>query len=285
MNCPNCGTSLPDTARFCPNCGTRMEGVPQPPFASSQMSTPAGDLAPDDMSSSQALTPEKRRNTSLGIIVVVALALLLVAGGIVGIAAFLRAPDRGQEVSAFPVSMGTGQHEVTFLVDIAGYGDGSSRIPVRITGTESDGTAVDETIYLAYSGADTMLANGHYHAEVVGSPITPEGVIFEIPSLTIDFTLGDDLADGEPYVMPQDLALQFVPIDAADMTDDEIADAVAWARKDSDSQANVDALEQAAKKRRDTAVAPQEDGGQEGQDEGDAAGEDAEGDAAGEDGR
>jgi hypothetical protein len=145
-------------------------------------------------------------------------------------------------------------HPVTFVVNISNYDKGSSRIPMHITGTDINGDTVDETIFLAHSGVDVELLKGRYHAEVVGSPISSTGVIYEIPTSTINFTLGDDLDPGEGYRMPNSLALVFTPIDAQNMTDQKIEDALSWARKDEEAGLDIGKLEAAAKARQQSGI-------------------------------
>jgi hypothetical protein len=121
---------------------------------------------------------------------------------------------------------------------------------VHVTGTDIDGNAVDQTIFLAYSGVDVELTKGTYHAEVVGSPITSAGVIYEIPSKGIDFTLDDDLAEGEEFRQPVRNTFVLTPIAPDKTTDEAVKDAIAWARKDEQSNADVGKLEAAIEARR-----------------------------------
>ena len=145
-------------------------------------------------------------------------------------------------------------HPVTFMVSITDYDEGSSRIPVRITGTTIDGDEVDQTIFLAHSGQDVELPNGRYHAEALGSPITSAGIIYRVPATVVSFTLGEDLSPGETYALPMRTAFEFVPIDPNGMTDQQIQDALAWARKDEASGVDVGKLEAAAMRRQQSAA-------------------------------
>jgi hypothetical protein len=145
-------------------------------------------------------------------------------------------------------------HPVTFVVSIPDYDKESSRIPVHLTGMDINGDAVDRTIYLAHSGVDVELLKGRYHAEVVGSPISSTGMIYEIPTSTINFTLGEDLDPDEGYSMPSSLALVFTPIDDQNMTDQKIEDALSWARKDEEAGLDIGKLEAAAKSRQQRGI-------------------------------
>jgi len=179
-------------------------------------------------------------------IVVCSLLLVFAAMGAVTVCAGI--------VSGIHTRTAQSTHPVTFMVSIRDYDEDSSRIPVRITGTDINGESVDRTIFLAHSGVDVELLKGRYHAEVLGSPISSKGMIYAVPSTTIDFTLGEDLDPHEGYKMPSSLTLVFVPIDAQNMTDEQINDALTWARKDEESGVDVGKLEAAAKERQQTGI-------------------------------
>lgn len=236
MICPRCGTPLASDAHFCTECGLRQDLVPETPYV------PGTQYAP-------GRGPEAgqgaRRGSHAGLFVALAVVAALVLGAVVscGILLGMRGTFLHQ---THPVTF-----SVNFLVD---YDSSGSRIPVRITGTDVDGAAVDQTIFLAYSGVDVELLPGSYHAEVVGSPITAQGIIFQIPKETVDFTLGSDLGPGEGYTVPSNLAFTFMPIVPTDVTDEQVKDALDWARKDEASGADVGKLEAAIKKLRETAA-------------------------------
>lgn len=148
-------------------------------------------------------------------------------------------------------SFGASSHPVTFRAIIDDLGDASSRIPARITGTTTDGTEVDMELFLARDGTDCELASGSYHLKVLGSPIAEDGTLFEVALGEIDFEVPERLRRGEAYTVPATKTLFFNAIDAEKVTDEQIADAVAWARKDDDPKVDPDALERAARDHRD----------------------------------
>lgn len=237
MNCPYCGTPLPNHAKFCTNCGAQLQAQ-----ASAPTSPQVPGQMPPDPTQPYAGTPNKKnKHVAIIVVAVTAVALLIVVAVSVTTCAYMGSATSRAHHQA---------HPVTFRVQIDDYGTGSSRIPVHITGTDLDGNAVDRTIFMAYSGADTELLEGTYHAEVVGSPITPDGVLFSIPTKTLDFTLGNDLEPGESFVLPDDSTFVFQPLAPDQMTDEAVKDALDWARKDEESGADVGKLEKAIETRR-----------------------------------
>jgi len=156
-----------------------------------------------------------------------------------------------------------GEHPVTFYMSIEGYGKGSTRIPVKITGTDYEGGKVNKTIYLAYSGVDTSLAAGDYEAEVVGSPISSNGTLYSYDNYNskIEFSIDTDLGDGEEYHIEESKYFRLDPIPADEVTDEQIADALEWARKDEglDSSIDLDEMERIARTHRDTASFVEDD--------------------------
>ena len=138
--------------------------------------------------------------------------------------------------------------------------NGASRVPVRVKGKTVDGKKVDKVEYVASDGSGIELIQGKYTLKAAGSPIAADGTIYQVPCTKAELTLDDAFAKGEKInlakLAEQDSVLDFTPIDAVDVTDDEINDAVtlAMAYKGKDAP-NVDALQHAATNRRDTAVA------------------------------
>lgn len=151
-------------------------------------------------------------------------------------------------------------HPVTFKIMISGeYDQNSSRIPLRITGTDWEGNNVDKTIFLAHSGVDTELPEGTYKAEVLGSPIASNGTIYAIPNRTIEFEISESLGANEEYTLDNRQMFAFAALAPEEMTDELVNDALQWARKDEDSGVDVGKLEEALKQRRAAAATPNEE--------------------------
>lgn len=154
------------------------------------------------------------------------------------------------------------KHALVVSVKAEGWDtdNGASRVPVRVEGKTVDGKKVDKVEYVASDGSGIKLIQGKYTLKAAGSPIAADGTIYQVPCTKAKLTIDDAFAKGEKIdlaeLAEQDSVLDFTPIDAADVTDDEINDAVtlAMAYKGKDAP-NVDALQHAATNRRDTAVA------------------------------
>lgn len=153
------------------------------------------------------------------------------------------------------------EHAIVLNISAAGWDteNGASRVPIHITGKTVDGITVDEVDYVASDGSGISLIQGVYTLEAAGSPIAADGTIYQIPCTSATLTLDDVFATGETInladLAEQDSILTFRPIDANDMTNDEIYDAalLAMAYKGNDAP-DVAALCQAAINRRDGAA-------------------------------
>lgn len=133
---------------------------------------------------------------------------------------------------------------------------GASRVPIHITGKTVDGITVDKVEFVASDGSGISLIQGVYTLEAAGSPIATDGKIYQIPCTSATLVLDGVFAAGETIdlaeLAEQDSILTFCPIDAGDMTNNEIYDAalLAMAYKGDDAP-DVAALCQAAIDRRD----------------------------------
>ena len=149
------------------------------------------------------------------------------------------------------------EHAIVLNISAAGWDtdSGASRVPIHITGKTVDGITVDKVEFVASDGSGISLIQGVYTLEAAGSPIATDGKIYKIPCTSATLVLDDVFAAGETIdlaeLAEQDSILTFCPIDAGDMTNDEIYDAalLAMAYKGDDAP-DVAALCQAAINRR-----------------------------------
>ena len=247
MVCPYCGAELADGARFCVGCGAALDGAQTMPVAESAVApAPVGSSAPGKK-------PKK------GVVIAIVCAVVIVVGGGGGLAYHLyqqHVQEQEQYESAHS------KHALVVSVKAEGWDtdNGASRVPVRVEGKTVDGKKVDKVEYVASDGSGIKLIQGKYTLKAAGSPIAADGTIYQVPCTKAKLTIDDAFAKGEKIdlaeLAEQDSVLDFTPIDAADVTDDEINDAVtlAMAYKGKDAP-NVDALQHAATNRRDAAVA------------------------------
>lgn len=133
---------------------------------------------------------------------------------------------------------------------------GASKLPVHVTGTDLDGNNVDEVAYVDSAGDGISLVQGDYTLSVAASPLGSEGDVWGVPQGTIQVTVGDALGKDEPVDVSGDAQIPLGdPLDAADVTDDQIAAARDYAKKGgSETPDAADALANTATTRRDDAA-------------------------------
>lgn len=228
MNCPYCGAELRDGVRYCTACGVAVNGV----SADSELRV-------------------KPRNHVVAILVCM-LIIGIIAGSCLGL--YLR-----QALSSF-ISAHS-EHAIVLNISAAGWDtdSGASRVPIHITGKTVDGTTVNKVEFVASDGSGISLMQGVYTLEAAGSPIAADGTIYQIPCTSATLVLDDIFAAGETIDLAefaeQDSILTFCPINANDMTNDEIYDAALLAMTyKGDDAPDVAALCQAAIDRRDGAA-------------------------------
>lgn len=253
MFCRNCGSKVEDGARFCPVCGEPIAAEYEAPAESQGgfQSTPAAEAQPTTPAPAKA----KRSKRPLAIAAVVI--ALLAAGGGAGYYFGVYTPEQARQAAEQETL--AAKHAVRFSVSAQGWDTsaGASRLPVRITGKEERGKKVDTVRYIDSDGRGVELRRGSYEVEVAASPIAADGTIYAIPADKLDIKLGEKAAE-KKTVDAGDVALD--PIEATEVTDDQIAAAKKYAEEDEDAKKagfsiDAEALSTAATKRRDDAVA------------------------------
>lgn len=259
MFCRNCGSKIEDGAQFCAVCGASVVPDDQAQTGGANPS-PVDAAAPTgsqyvDMAA-EAATPNTKRSKKPFIIAAVVVALLAAGGG-AGYYFGIYAPEQAREAAEQEAL--AAKHAVRFTVSAEGWDTsaGASRLPLHITGKEARGKKVDVVRYVDSTGAGVELRRGSYKAEVAASPIAADGTIYAVPSEKIDVKVGKK-AEGKKSIDAGNVSL--APVEATEVTDDEIAAAKKYAEEDTGAKKagfsfDADALAQAATKRRDDAVA------------------------------
>lgn len=259
MFCRNCGSKIEDGAQFCAVCGASVVpddqaqtggANPSPVDAAAATGSQYVDMA------AEAATPNAKRSKKPFIIAAVVVALLAAGGG-AGYYFGIYAPEQAREAAEQEAL--AAKHAVRFTVSAEGWDTsaGASRLPLHITGKEARGKKVDVVRYVDSTGTGVELRRGSYEAEVAASPIAADGTIYAVPSEKVDVKVSKK-AEGKKTVDAGSVSL--APVEATEVTDDEIAAAKKYAEEDADAKKagfsfDADALAQAATKRRDDAVA------------------------------
>ena len=185
----------------------------------------------------------KRRNLMIAGVVAIA----LVAGG-AGYAAW---NGYRQEQAAIVAANAHTMMSVRIGVRAAGLDCSTgSKIPVQVSGQDSDGSSVSETLYVDEHGRGIKLLPGDYTLSIAASPIAADGTIYTVPTTKAQVTVksdGQDLRDQASFTFK---------VPASDtVTDDQIDAAAKYAEEGGVSSAAVaKVLQQAATTRRDAAA-------------------------------
>lgn len=259
MFCRNCGSKIEDGAQFCAVCGASVAPDDQAQTGGANPS-PVDTAAPTgsqqvDMAA-EAVASSPKRSKKPFIIAAVVVALLAVGGG-AGYYFGVYAPEQAREAAEQEAL--AAKHAVRFTVSAEGWDTsaGASRLPLHITGKEARGKKVDVVRYVDSTGAGVELRRGSYKAEVAASPIAADGTIYAVPGKKIDVKVSKK-AEGKKSIDAGNVSL--APVEATEVTDDEIAAAKKYAEEDAGAKKagfsfDADALAQTATKRRDDAVA------------------------------
>lgn len=188
------------------------------------------------------MSPKRRKLMVAGVV-----AVALVAGG-AGYAAW---NGYRQEQAAVVAANAHTMMSVQIGVHAAGLDCSTgSKIPVQVSGQDSDGSSVSETLYVDEHGRGIKLLPGDYTLSIAGSPIAEDGTIYTVPTTKAQVSIKSD---------GQDLSTQAsfkLKVPSADtVTDDQIDAAAKYAEEGGcSSAAAAKILQQAATARRDAAA-------------------------------
>lgn len=185
----------------------------------------------------------KRRNLMIAGVVAIA----LVAGG-AGYAAW---NGYRQEHAATVAANAHTMMSVRIGVRAAGLDCSTgSKIPVQVNGQDSDGSSVNETLYVDEHGRGIKLLPGDYTLSIAASPIAADGTIYTVPTTKAQVTVKSDGQD-----LRGEAAFKLKVPSADTVTDDQIDAAAKYAEEGgASSAAAAKILQQAAITRRDAAA-------------------------------
>ena len=234
-------------------------GEPDPAAAAEATepeAAPASPAAPAATSPAPAEKPKRKSHRTA--IIAGAVAAALVCGG--GIGGFMwwqgeqeriaeEARVEAEQKAAYEAAHQT--YPITLEIQCDGLDTSTgTKIPLHVTGTDFEDNAVDELFFTDQNATGVELMRGDYTFEIAASPIAADGTIYDV-SASGASGLGGRVDDDGSFLTQN--ALWLDPIDAADVTDDEIEAAYDMAVQGGCE--NADELRDAAYARRDEALA------------------------------
>lgn len=235
--------------------------MPRPVLASGEDGGPVSPESLADKVRAGANAPKKKDPRKIAAIVAGVIVAIAVVGG--GTWAFINYQHQQQEAAEQAQrekeeAIAKAEHVVVIKVSGNGWDTsaGASRLPVHVEGTDSKGEKVDEVQYATFDGRGVNLRQGNYVLSVPASPIAADGTVFSVSNTQVEVSFTTKDKEGSEIDATGRGGFELTPVDALDVTDEQINKAYEYASKDTtDGAPDADALKAAATKRRDDAVA------------------------------
>lgn len=169
------------------------------------------------------VAPRQRRHR-LGRRPVIAL-IVAAAAGVVMLGGFLG--WRLWQQRLWEQRRGTG---VPLELVVPGYGEGSSPVPLRVSGTTDEGSTVAGVRIVTKLDGWLSLLPGSYTVTAVGSPVTAAGGMFSVPkgSWRVEVTSDGGSVTAPDGTVSDEVAISYTPLSPADITDDQVGAIRAW---------------------------------------------------------
>lgn len=254
-------TVMPDFGVSSPAPVDKTALMPKPVPASGEGGGPVSPESLTDKVRAGANAPKKKDPRKIAAIVAGVIVAIAVVGG--GTWAFINYQHQQQEAAEQAQrekeeAIAKAEHVVVIKVSGDGWDTsaGASRLPVHVEGTDSKGEKVDEVQYATSDGRGVNLRQGNYVLSVPASPIAADGTVFSVSNTQVEVSFTTKDEEGSEIDTTGRGGFELTPVDALDVTDEQINKAYEYASKDTtDGAPDADALKAAATKRRDDAVA------------------------------
>ena len=181
----------PDTVATSPVPVDKTALMPKPVPASGEDGGPVSPTSLADKARAEATAPKKKDPRKIAAIVAGVIVAIAVVGG--GTWAFINHQHQQQEAAEQAQrekdeAIAKAEHAVVIKVNGDGWDTtaGSSRLPVHVEGTDSQGEKVDEVQYATSDGHGINLRQGNYVLSVPASPIAADGTVFSVSNTQVE---------------------------------------------------------------------------------------------------
>ena len=257
MYCTKCGAPNEEGVRFCTSCGAPLNNKAMQNNASNTVQLRQPPVTAPTQSSSSPTSPKSSSKKTIAIVAGIAAALAI--GGGAGCYFGIYMPP--QEQAAKEEATNKAAHSMhSVIINVKGDGwntaDGSSKLPVKVSGTDVDGDEVEEVAYVDSNGKGLKLTQGTYKLKIQGSPLGSDGSLWNVPDTIEQIELKSDLKNRENLDLRSQALLQLGDkVNAVDITDSQTAAAENLAEKGGcNTKSEAKALATAVKSARDAAV-------------------------------